>query len=210
MSRGMPGRKFRFLALLAVLGPTLVVAGGCVQRRMTIRTNPPGAQVYIDNYEIGRTPVSTDFVYYGKRNIRLVKDGYETVTIPQPINPPWYQLPGIDFFVETLTPWEIRDERNFNYEMQPLMVVPSESLLTRAEELRQSAPAPAATVVAPQPVVSPYAVPGTGPMVQPSLTPMTSPVPQSPGAPQTYAPQTSPYSVDPSNGYGGRPIAPLP
>ena len=48
---------------------------------MTIRTNPPGALVYVDDYEIGTTPVSTNFTYYGKRKIRIVKDGYETLTV---------------------------------------------------------------------------------------------------------------------------------
>ena len=53
---------------------------GCVQRRMTIRSSPPGAMVYVDNQEIGTTPVSTGFTYYGTREFRLVKDGYETLT----------------------------------------------------------------------------------------------------------------------------------
>jgi hypothetical protein len=66
-----------------------VAACGCVQRRMTIRSDPPGALVYVDDYEIGNTPVSTDFVYYGTRKIRLVKDGYETLTVRQPFPVPW-------------------------------------------------------------------------------------------------------------------------
>ena len=56
---------------------------------MTIRSNPPGALVYVDDYTIGVTPVSTSFIYYGTRKIRLVKDGYETLTVMQPISPPW-------------------------------------------------------------------------------------------------------------------------
>ncbi|NCY03200.1 MAG: PEGA domain-containing protein [Planctomycetia bacterium] len=75
--------------LVAVL---LVAATGCVQRRMTIRSNPPGALVYVDDYQIGTTPVSTDFIYYGTRKIRLVKDGYETLTVRQPFPIPWYEV----------------------------------------------------------------------------------------------------------------------
>lgn len=56
-------------------GAAVAAAGGCVQRRMTVRSNPPGALVYVDDYQIGTTPVSTDFIYYGTRKIRLVKDG---------------------------------------------------------------------------------------------------------------------------------------
>src|SRR5262245_3745792 len=51
-----------WLLVCAMLAQT-----GCVQRRLTIRSNPPGALAYVDDYQIGTTPVSTDFVYYGTR-----------------------------------------------------------------------------------------------------------------------------------------------
>ena len=44
------------LLLLAILLCASQVA--CVQRRFTIRSNPPGARVYVDDYEVGTTPVS--------------------------------------------------------------------------------------------------------------------------------------------------------
>ena len=73
------------LAVLVLFGSLC----GCVRRRLTIRSNPPGAHVYVDDYEIGATPVSHNFIYYGKRKIRLVKDGYETMTVMQSIPMPW-------------------------------------------------------------------------------------------------------------------------
>lgn len=156
--------------------------GGCngVQRRMTVRSNVPGAQVYVDNYEIGRTPVSTDFIYYGDRDIRLVKDGYETLKVKQKVNAPWYQYPGIDFIVENLWPWEIRDERNFNYQMQPQYLVPTETILSRAEEMRATNTAAIAVPVAAQPTLG---QPFVG---QPSAAVPTSPyaTPAPSGAPQ--------------------------
>ncbi|MGE3406830.1 MAG: PEGA domain-containing protein [Pirellulales bacterium] len=109
---------------------------GCVQRRMTIRSNPPGALVYVDNYELGTTPVSTDFIYYGTREIRLVKDGYETQTRLVNIPPPWYQYVPIDFVAENLIPYEVRDERQLDFAMQPQRLVPTEELLGRADSLR--------------------------------------------------------------------------
>ena len=94
-----------------LLAASLLPTAGCVQRRMTIRSNPPGALVYVDDYQIGTTPVSTDFIYYGTRKIRLVKDGYETLTVRQPFPIPWYEIFPLDFVTENLWPWEIRDER---------------------------------------------------------------------------------------------------
>ena len=105
MLRQLLSAYFRpVVALSATAGVSLLLSSGCVQRRMTVRTNVPGAQVYVDDYEVGRTPVSTDFIYYGDRTIKLVKDGYETQTIKQPVDAPWYQWPRIDFFSENVWP----------------------------------------------------------------------------------------------------------
>ena len=114
---------------------------GCVERRMTIRTNPPGAygaQVYIDDYPIGTTPISVNYTYYGNRKIRLVKDGYETLTVLQPVRAPWYEIPPLDFFSENVFPGRIRDHRTFDFQMAPKMVVPSDQLVARGEQLRRS------------------------------------------------------------------------
>ncbi len=132
---------------------------GCVQRRLTIRTNPPGALVYIDNYEIGTTPVSTDFIYYGQRQIRIEKPGYETLSIEQPIPAPWYQWFPLDFVSENLVPGEIRDERVLDYQLIPQRIVPPQEILSRAEELRRSSTQPAGYVSPPPMGVAPYGPP---------------------------------------------------
>ncbi|HEX4132127.1 MAG TPA: PEGA domain-containing protein [Pirellulales bacterium] len=129
-------RAIRVL-LAAALSLAALAGAGCVQRRLTIRSNPPGALVYVDNYEIGTTPISTDYIYYGARKIVLVKDGYETLTVKKSLWPPWYDLFPLDFVTENLLPLEIRDERGLDFEMKPMVVVPTEQLLGRAENLRQ-------------------------------------------------------------------------
>ena len=90
----------------------------------------------MDDYPIGTTPVSQNFTYYGTREIRLVKDGYETLTVLEPIPPPWYQIPPLDFITENLLPGELRDRRTFSYQLAPQTLVPMDQLLDRAEELR--------------------------------------------------------------------------
>ncbi len=125
------------LILLLLLFTT--VAPGCVRRRMTVRTDPPGATVYVDDQEIGTSPASSKFVYYGTRKIQVVRDGYETQTVLEKVATPWYQVPPIDFFSEHLWPFEIRDERIVNIQMHPQRVVPTEELLSRATDLRQEA-----------------------------------------------------------------------
>ncbi|HVX15160.1 MAG TPA: PEGA domain-containing protein [Pirellulales bacterium] len=144
----------------------MLCAAGCVQRRITIRTNPPGALVYIDKHEIGRTPCSVEYIYYGTREIRLIKDGFETLTVTQFIPPPFYEIPPFDFVSENVVPYELRDERTFNYQLVPTRVVPTNQLLGRAENLRQATklermaappPPPPRPVVQPQMPVPPPA-----------------------------------------------------
>jgi PEGA domain len=163
----------------------LVPSWGCVQRRMTIRSSPPGALVYVDDYQIGTTPVSTDFIYYGTRKIRLIKDGYETLTVRQPFPIPWYEIFPLDFVTENLWPWEIRDERVVDLAMSTTASIPPESVVARAEQARLSAgslPAPPPVPVVQQPMVAqpipalppqPLPPPGGGLMLPPpSPSPM--------------------------------------
>lgn len=124
------------LALLCVTLLTMF-STGCVRRRMTVRSNPPGATVYLDGKEIGRTPFSTNFDFYGKREFRLVKQGYETKTIITPVRTPWYEYPGIDFVSEVLLPGKLTDHKYFEFDMYPTNVMPTHELVGRAEELRR-------------------------------------------------------------------------
>ncbi|MDZ4848632.1 MAG: PEGA domain-containing protein [Pirellulaceae bacterium] len=112
---------------------------GCVRRRMTVRTNPPGAMVYVDHQSVGTTPVSTNFVYYGTRQFEIVKDGYRTEKFMRRFNPPWYEWPVLDFVSETLWPFEKRDERIVDVQMTPEIDVPTEALIQSGEELRSQA-----------------------------------------------------------------------
>jgi hypothetical protein len=153
-----------------------VLASGCVRRRMLIRSNPPGALVYVDDYEIGRTPIATNFTYYGDFEVKLVKDGYETLTVKQRFKAPWYQIPPFDFFSENLTPKEFRDERIVAFELEPQRVVPVNELLGRAEQLRQStqagytiAPPPAGATA--EPPTAPPSLPTDGNSLPPPFYP---------------------------------------
>lgn len=125
----------RILLIIALFAP----ATGCVRRRLNVRTNPPGALVYVDNQQIGTTPCSVDFTYYGTREIRLIKPGYETLTVNQPIPTPWYEYPPLDFISENLVATKIRDNRTVTYNLAPQIVVPPQQLVDRANQLRQDA-----------------------------------------------------------------------
>ena len=112
---------------------------------MTIRSFPPGAQVFVDDQEIGTTPCSASFVYYGTRKVTLIKDGYKTETVWQTFNPPWYQIPPLDFVTDNLLIHEIRDERFVDVQLLPEEIVPEQQLLDRAQTLRGNSQAGAIT-----------------------------------------------------------------
>lgn len=138
-------RRYRpYLALLLVAA--CLATTGCVQRRLTVRSNPPGAMVYIDDYPIGPTPVSTAYVYYGTRKIRLEKPGFEILTVMHEFPPPVYNYPVVDFFSENVIPWEIRDERVVDYQLQPQVIEPTQRYLERADELRSATRASSSNV----------------------------------------------------------------
>lgn len=106
---------------------------------MTLLSNPPGATAYLDNKEVGRTPCSVNFDFYGKREFRLVKEGYETKTVILPVRAPWYQWIGIDFVAEVLLPGKLTDHKFYEFDMQPDRIVPSQELVDRGEDLRRLA-----------------------------------------------------------------------
>lgn len=171
--------RILFAALLA----SLSLQGGCVRKRMTFRTNPAGAMVYVDKQPVGLTPVSTGFTYYGTRSIEIVKDGYRTEKFLRKMHAPWYQIPPLDFVSDTLWPFESRDERVIDVQMSPEFDVPEEALIASGEQLRLQAGQGIA--VSPPP-----------PVVQPS-TPILAPVPVGivpgpsavPGPPLVQTPQ---------------------
>ena len=188
----------RVFLLAAAAAAAVLSSPGCVQRRMTIRSNPPGALVYVDDYPLGSTPVSHDFVYYGTRKIRLVKDGYETLTVRQPFPVPWYEIFPLDFVTENIIPWEVRDERVVDLAMPPAASPPAELVVSRAEQVRLAAGS--LPPVAPQAVVTP------APVVQPVPAPPPAQSPIQPYAPQPLpAPPQQPLVLPPQGMQGLQP-----
>ncbi|HTI51454.1 MAG TPA: PEGA domain-containing protein [Planctomycetaceae bacterium] len=131
-----PIRRWLLPATVAVLA---TVSSGCMHRRLTVRSEPPGAAVVVDGEEIGFTPVSMDYTYYGTREITLIKDGYRTVTLPYKLKTPWYQYFPLEFVTDNLAFTHIRDKREVVYTLEPEVLVPTGEVLDRANNLRSNA-----------------------------------------------------------------------
>jgi hypothetical protein len=169
-------RNWCFLLTICLL----MTMTGCVRRRLTVRTNPPGALAYLDNQVIGTTPVSTAFTYYGARDVRIEKDGFQTHVIRHRLDPPWYQIPPLDFITETLLPKEIRDERVVDVTLTPELPQTNERIAQRADELRVQARQGVIPATAPgtEPL-TPIVVPGAA-----AFPPTELPIPATPVGPQ--------------------------
>jgi hypothetical protein len=172
MDRRQPQIPLSRQLLVAACLAICLGSAGCVRRRLTVRTFPAGAQVFVDDQDIGITPCSASFVYYGTRKITVMKDGYRTETLFQKIYPPWYQIPPLDFVSENVVPREIRDERIVDVQLVPEEIIPQQKLMERAQSLRDGAQTGAVTPLVnsaptsaqPAPAQTPpqFGVPGQG------------------------------------------------
>jgi hypothetical protein len=90
----MVEKRFLF-ALFCVL-----MAGGCVQRTLEINSDPSGAVVWMNDQEIGRTPIRRDFLWYGTYDVQVRKEGYETLNKRAKVIAPWWQWMPIDLLAE--------------------------------------------------------------------------------------------------------------
>ncbi len=112
---------------------------GCVHRRVTINSNPAGALVRIDGKDVGYTPASIDYTWYGTREIQLLKDGYETQTQLIKIGTPWYQQFPLDFVSDNFLGTHVRDHRRFDLSMQPKQPDVASDVIQRGRSLRSEA-----------------------------------------------------------------------
>jgi hypothetical protein len=115
---------------------------GCVERTMTINTEPQDATVMLNDQEVGKSPVKVAFTWYGDYDIVVRKPGYKTVKTHRRVHAPWYQWPVIDLFTEALIPATLHDDQDLGIITMDVQVLPSkEQLLSSSEELKNRASA---------------------------------------------------------------------
>jgi len=106
------------VGLIVVLA---VVAGGlsgCLERRMTITSEPPGASVTVNNVDVGRTPVTASFVYFGKYDVQLEHEGSEPLRVKAKASAPVYEYPPIDL-VASMLPLTISTDVAWHFKLEP-------------------------------------------------------------------------------------------
>ena len=121
-----------FLCLMAVFA-----IGGCVERKLTINTEPQGALVILNDEQIGESPTTVDFDWYGHYNIRIRKDGYETLKTHRELKSPWYDEIPFDFFAQILYPGRIVDSYEWTFELSPKRQISRDELIQNARKAKE-------------------------------------------------------------------------
>jgi hypothetical protein len=93
---------------------------GCVQRSLVIRTDPPGARVFVNGAEKGPSPVTVPYVHPGRMSVRVEKEGFESLAteVTTPSTPD--TLPVLDFFAENVRLSRVNRETVVDYRLTPL------------------------------------------------------------------------------------------
>ncbi|MFN0131136.1 MAG: PEGA domain-containing protein [Phycisphaerales bacterium] len=130
------GKRTSLCARVAAGAAGVGVLGGCLERTVTIKSDPPGAVAWVNDVEIGRTPATAGFEFYGVYEVRLAAEGYEPITVGKRARAPIYEYPPVDL-AATVIPARIQTELVWQFEMQRSPKDPG-ALVERARGLRTS------------------------------------------------------------------------
>jgi hypothetical protein len=137
----------RYALTLALLASAAALTG-CLQRTLTITSTPPGALVWVNDIEVGTTPLDIDFTYYGGYDVRVRREGYEPVSEKKKLKAPLREAPVVDLVAEAI-PINFHNRVEWHFELTPMAenVDPAASerdLIARASDLRAQIPPAAA------------------------------------------------------------------
>ena len=127
--------KRNSIAILVLLVFVLLI-GGCVERKLTVLTEPVGAIVALNDEEIGRSPVTVSFEWYGDYNVRISKEGYETLKTHRKLKGPWYDKFPFDFFAQILNPRRIVNSYEWTFQLEEKQYPEREQLLEAAKNIK--------------------------------------------------------------------------
>lgn len=121
--------------VLAVVAVALMLAAaGCAQRTITITSEPSGALVHLNDQEVGRTPVTVPFTFYGEYDVRLEREGFDPLWTSVRAKAPFWEHPGPDLVAEAVGA-ENHVQWHFDLVPEPDEVDP-DVLLDHARQMR--------------------------------------------------------------------------
>ena len=125
------------LTMIMMLTAAALTSTGCVERQLTVNTQPQGALVWLNDEEIGYSPVTVSFNWYGDYNIKIRKEGYQTLKTHRPLKRPLHDYPPFDFFAQCLYPKQIKDSYSWNFILEPQQYPSQAQLIEDAQEFKK-------------------------------------------------------------------------
>ncbi|MFT4537796.1 MAG: hypothetical protein ACI841_000974 [Planctomycetota bacterium] len=128
---------------LALLAAGLCLLTGCKTRRiLSIESDPPGAQVRLDDELIGRTPLEHEFDHYGVRRLTMYLGGYLTYSERLTLDAPWHASFPVDVITEVLIPMGLTDRHQVSIVLEPDLELGEDldvtQIIQRAREVRET------------------------------------------------------------------------
>ncbi len=114
----------------------ILAVAGCVERELTINTQPQGAVVTLNDEEIGTSPVTVPFNWYGDYCVRISKEGYETLNTHKALKGPWYDHFPFDFFAQIVSPKRTVDKYEWTFTLEEKKQVNPQELVEKAQQLK--------------------------------------------------------------------------
>ncbi len=122
--------------------------GGCgrQERVIAITSEPSGAIVWLNDYEVGRTPVETEFTFFGVYDVRLAMPGYEPMQTSREAHAPLHEYPGIDLIAAAI-PGTRRTRIEWHFDLSPVAekadaAGAEAALMERARQMREESAKP--------------------------------------------------------------------
>lgn len=106
--------------IAAVAAASLLGAAGCVERKMLLRSDPPGAMITLDGQALEkRTPAEVPFDFGGTRAVTLSLPGHRVLETTAELTDPWFTYFPLDLGAEFLWPGTIEDVQTFDWKLEP-------------------------------------------------------------------------------------------
>ena len=119
-----------------------ILLTGCVERKLTINTEPQGALIVLNDEEVGISPVTVAFNWYGDYTVRINKEGFQSLDTHKNLKRPMRDVFPFDFYYEVLTPKKYVDQYEWTFALAPYKPADRNELLKAAQTVKEKAALP--------------------------------------------------------------------
>ncbi len=91
----------------------------------------------LNDEQIGESPVTVNFNWYGHYRLRIRREGYETLKTHRELKSPWYDEFPFDFFAQIVYPGRIVDSYEWTFELSPKRDMSRDELIRKAQKAKE-------------------------------------------------------------------------